>query len=200
MKKAILWVSVLCVALVCAAVNAQAIELISNLPGNDATQSAALSNLRVKGMGFTMPDDAYSLVSVTLRLDTDGAGTNPIIQIWSDVGGNPGASLITLNNPSFGTGIANYDFTPPAPFTLLANTTYWIVAYGPVGALAYDWKASSPAVTPTGLATHAGVKWGTSGPPPTGSSSIVCSYSVDVEGAVSVDSESWTSIKAKYHD
>jgi hypothetical protein len=203
MKKTIPLVSMLCLALVCAAFtpNAQAIELISNLPGNDGTQSASLGPSRVKGMGFTMPGDAYSLVSLTMRLQTYGAGTAPIVEIWSDAGGVPGTSLITLNNPSFApSGIANYDFVPPAAFTLLANTTYWIVAYGPAGAPAYDWKASSPAVTPTGLATHAGARWGTSGPPPTGTSSIVCSYAVDVEGAVAVDSESWTSIKAKYHD
>lgn len=196
MKKTILWVSMLCVALVC---NAQAIELISNLPGNDGSQSASLGTLRNKGMGFTMPDDAYSLVGVTLRLETYGANTVPIVEIWSDVGGVPGVSLITLINPSFApSGIANYDFAPSAPLTLLANTTYWIVAYGQAGATPYDWKASSPAVTPTGLATHAGATWGTGGPPPTGTSSIVCSYAVNGEGVVSIESESWASIKAMY--
>jgi hypothetical protein len=204
MKKTIFLLPLLFAALVSAAVApvARADELISNLDGNDASQSAGLNDLRNKGMGFTMPATEYTLESATLRLATFGPNTNPIVEIWDDVGGNPGTPLVTLINPVFASsGIANYDFIPPGTFTLEANTTYWLVAYGPVGADAYDWKASSPAVTPTGIATHAGAKFDTNGAPPTTNSSIICSYAVNGStGPVSVDSDSWGSIKAQYRD
>ena len=74
MKKTILLLPLLCLALAWPAVtpSVQATELISNLPGNDASQSADLDNLRNKGMGFTMPATDYNLDNVTLRLETFG--------------------------------------------------------------------------------------------------------------------------------
>jgi hypothetical protein len=154
--------------------------LISNLPGNDASQSADLDELRNKGMGFTMPAGPnYILNHVTLRLETFGA-VQPIVELWTNVGGVPGAPIETLTNPTFNpSGIASYDFTSPSGTTILtAGTGYWIVAYGVAGAAQYDWKASSPAQTPTGLATHLGSLFDTNGPPPTTNSTIICSYSV----------------------
>jgi hypothetical protein len=204
MKKTILLAPWLSMVLVWAVVtpNAQAIELISNLPGNDASQSADLDELRNKGMGFTMPGTQYTLDNVSLRLETFGANVAPIVEIWDDVAGNPGAPLVTLVNPVFAaSGIANYDFTPPGTFTLSANTTYWIVAYGQAGAARYDWKASSPAQIPTGLATHAGAKFDTNGAPPTTNSSIICSYALNGStGPISVDAETWSSVKARYRE
>ena len=153
--------------------------LISNLDGNDATQSADLDELRVKGMGFTMPaGDDYFLQYATLRLETFGAGVAPIVELWTSVGGLPGAPIETLTNPTFASsGIANYDFTSSGT-TLTAGESYWLVAYGVAGADRYDWKASSPAQTPTGLAIHLGALFDADGPPPTTTSSILCSYSV----------------------
>jgi hypothetical protein len=153
--------------------------LISNLPGNDGTQAADLDELRNKGMGFTMPaGDDYFLQYVTLRLETFGAGVAPIVELWTDAAGLPGAPIETLTNPTFApSGIANYDFTSSGS-TLTAGASYWLVAYGVAGAAQYNWKASSPALEPTGLATHLGALFDTNGPPPTGTSSILCSYSV----------------------
>ena len=153
--------------------------LISNLPGNDATQSADLDELRNKGMGFTMPaGQDYLLDYVTLRLETFGAGVAPIVELWTSVGGLPGSPIETLTNPAFAaSGIAEYDFTSSGS-TLTAGASYWVVAYGVAGAAIYNWKASSPAQTPTGIATHLGALFDTNGPPPTTTSSIVCSFSV----------------------
>jgi hypothetical protein len=154
------------------------VTLISNLNGNDLTQSADLDELRNKGMGFTMPaGQDYILNHVTLRLQTFGA-VAPIVQLWTNAGGLPAAPIETLTNPTFApSGIANYDFTSSGT-TLTAGTSYWLVAYGVAGAAIYDWKASSPAQTPTGLATHLGSLFDTNGPPPTTNSTILCSYSV----------------------
>ena len=204
MKKTIFLMPLLCVALVCAAVtsSAQAVELISNLDGNDGSQSADLDELRNKGMGFTMPGEEYHLDSATLRLETFGPNVSPIVEIWNDVSGVPGAPLVTLINPTFAaSGIANYDFIPPGAFILSPNTTYWLVAHGHAGADRYDWKANSPGVVPTGFATHVGAMWDADGAPPTNNSSILCSYALNgTTGTISVDSESWGSIKAKYRD
>lgn len=169
--------------LVCAAVvgSAAATEIISNLPGNDGSQSAAMGNGRIKAMGFTMPSGlGYFMDDATLRLNITALPVDPWIRVFDDVGGLPGAEVATLVNPAISnTGIANYAFTPPSALTLQADATYWLVAYVHSGT--YDWKASSPAQMPTGLATHAGCLWsGTSGPnPPTTTSSIICSYAVN---------------------
>ncbi len=184
-------VVVLFACLVVQPVSAQ-VTLISNLDGNDGTQSFDLDELRNKGMGFTMPaGQDYFLDYVTLRLETFGAGVSPIVELWTDTGGVPGAVIETLTNPSFSaSGIANYDFTSSG-VTLTAGTSYWIVAYGVAGADQYSWRASSPAQIPTGLATHLGATFDTNGPPPTTTSSIICSYSLTAT-QVPVELQSFT--------
>jgi len=166
------------IALVAGAASAD--ELISNLPGNDGSQSASLQDGRIKAMGFTMPaGDDYTLDSVDIRLDITG-DVDPLVRIFDDVGGVPTTELVELVDPPvIGIGIDTYSFTPPAAFPLEGGQTYWIVVYN-VGAGDMDWKASSPGVTPTGIATHAGGYFSTtSGPlPPTTSSSILNSYGV----------------------
>ncbi|MEZ6233173.1 MAG: choice-of-anchor R domain-containing protein [Phycisphaerales bacterium] len=162
--------------------SAGAIEIISNLPGNDGTQSAVLSSLRIKSMGFTMPaGDNYDLDDVVLRLDITDPNVTPIVEVWSDSGGLPSAPLATLSNPVFSLiGIDNYSFTPSATVTLEAGLGYWIIAYAPPGTPTYSWKASSPAQTPVGLATHLGTTFVTNGAlPPLGSSSTLASYAVN---------------------
>jgi uncharacterized repeat protein (TIGR01451 family) len=154
------------------------VTLISNLDGNDATQSFGLDDSRNKGMGFTMPaGDDYTLEYITLRLET-ASGIAPIVELWTDAAGVPGAVIETLSNPSFApSGIANYDFTSTGT-TLTAGASYWVVAYGPAGVATYSWKGSSPAQFPSGIASHLGATFDTNGPPPTSTSSIINSYSV----------------------
>ena len=159
------------------------VVLISNLPGNDASQSADLTNLRNKGMGFTLPPGQdYTLLHVTLRLETIAGAPVPIVEIWTNAAGVPGTVIETLTSPVLNaTGITNYDFTAAGTTTLVGGQSYWIVAYGLAGDPVYNWKASSPAVPPTGLATHLGSLFDTDGPPPTINSTILCSYSVTAQ-------------------
>lgn len=166
--------------------------VISNLDGNDVSQSAGLNDTRNKAMGFTMPaGQDYTLDYATLRLGTSAAGAVPIVELWTDVGGQLGTLVETLTGPALGaSGIANHDFTS-AGSTLTAGAGYWLLAYGPAGVTAYDWKASSPAQLPTGLATHLGALFDTNGPPPTTTSSIICSYSVTAS-LVPVELQSFT--------
>ncbi len=166
-------------ALMIAAGQASADVIISNMPGNDGSQSAGInSSTRTKGMGFTMGADAYFLSDITMRLDITDVNAVPVIEIFTDAGGVPGVSLTTLLNPTIDTlGIANYAFTPAGSFTLDGGTSYWIVASAMNDTNVYSWKASSPSQTPMGIATHIGATWGTY--PPQNSSSILVSYEIN---------------------
>jgi hypothetical protein len=167
-------------------ISAAADVLIGNLPGNDGTgtflngDTHSLDNS--KAAGFTMPAGTdYFLDDVILRLEIIEAANNPVVQIWSDSGGIPGVSLITLTNPVFTIGvIASYSFTPPSQFTIQADQTYWVVVYNDSpGADRFEWYANNPAITPTGIATSAGYLYSTGPPPPTASSSFFNSYEVN---------------------
>lgn len=165
-------------ALAIVAGQASADVIISNHPGNDGSQTAGINNSsRTKGMGFAMPaGDGYYLDSVVLRLNITDLSVQPKIEIFSHSGG-PGSSLIVLDNPTINTlGIGDYTFTPPSQFVLDASTSYWIVASS-ANSATYDWKASSPSQTPTGVATHIGATFGAY--PPRSSSSILTTYYIN---------------------
>jgi hypothetical protein len=154
--------------------------LISNLDGNDGTQSFGLGNGRIKAMGFTMPaGQDYYLDNVLLRLDIPASIPDPLVRVYSDDGGVPDRLIATLLDPVLREGIENFAFLPDEQVTLMADASYWVVVYAESGS--FDWKASSPPQTPTGLATHYGSLWSSaSGPnPPTGTSSILNSYAVN---------------------
>jgi hypothetical protein len=156
--------------------------IISNLNGNDMSQSANLSPSRNKGMAFTMPvGAAYHLDRVTLRLRPDSLAADPTVQLWSNdaTAAAPVSPLITLNNPTINaTGINNYEFSPPSPFVLQADTTYWIVVFAKSSSATIDWMADFPGIIPTGIAAHYYQLFDGNGPPPTGGSQIWSSYAV----------------------
>lgn len=157
-------------------VAASADVTISNLPGNDGTQSAGLNALRLKGMSFTTDGSAWILDSAVLRLNTT-TDDNPVLTLNADAGTAPGAILATFGNPgSFGTGIDNYTFTLGT--ALNPNTKYWLVFGQPAGG-AIDWKASSPAQTPSGLWTHSGSVFTTNGGTTWSTSSILTTYELN---------------------
>ncbi len=159
--------------------------IISNLDtsnGNSSTNN--LSSIRSKGMGFAMPAGVdYSLDDVTLRLRFVTSTSNPVVQLWSNSATNqPLSPMITLNNPAFVStaGLpANYDFTPPTPFTLHASTKYWLVVYRGETGFTFNWDANDPPIVPSGIATHFGARFDGNGPPPTVNSTILNSYAID---------------------
>jgi hypothetical protein len=131
------------------------ITVISNYPpANDATQSAGLSNLRVKAMAFTMGASTLPLLDVTLRLRNVDPGE---VTVTLNAGGaNPGGVLVNFLNPAFqGAPVMDYTFAPTSTFNLQAGQQYWLVVGGVSGG-SFDWMASSPGITPTGIATHSG--------------------------------------------
>lgn len=171
------------------ATSANSVEIIGNLPGNDGTStylnapSGGANGGGVhdsKAAGFTMPGTAYTLDSVTFRLNFFDTASVPVIQIYSNSGTNPGSLLQTLTNPTLSVGTGNFVFTSPSALTLAAGTTYWVVVWNnATGLNSFQWMASSPNQTPTGIATTAGYRFSNGGPPPTGSSSTFNSYAVN---------------------
>lgn len=156
---------------------ANAAIVISNHPGNDATQSAGLNTLRMKGMAFTTDAQAWVLDSAVLRLNAN-AGAAPIFTLNADGGTAPGVALFTFTNPgSFGTGIQDYTFT--GGFALNPNTKYWLVLGQTGSSSPFDWKASSPAQTPTGTWTHTGSVFTSNGGSTWSTSSILTTYFIN---------------------
>jgi hypothetical protein len=162
----------------------QADVVISNLNGNDGGETINLQQASIsKSMGFTMSGGAdYLLDSVTLRLNIKGVAVIPVVQIWNNsTSNNPGTAQITLANPTFSSGIANYNFTPSSSFVLKANTTYWLVVNGNSGG-AFDWKRNGPtSIVPTGsVATHFGARFNnvTGDPSSSSVSTTFNSYSI----------------------
>lgn len=159
---------------------AAAQTIIGNFPPtNDSSSSADLDTLRYKALGFTIGATAYTLTGVRLRLDTKNENTG-IVELRNDSGGvDPGASVVVgFNNPSPGEGVGTYTFTPTSAFTLQANTKYWLVVRGTTDT-GWDWRGSSPGVTPTGPgATFGGNRFSTNGGSSWSSSSIVNSFEI----------------------
>ena len=78
--------------------------------------------------------DGYALSSVELLINRPNSSAIPEISIFSDSSGNVGTSLYTLTNPSplaLHTDNTTYElvtFTASNGATLVADTTYWMVA------------------------------------------------------------------------
>lgn len=117
-----------------------------------------------KAIGFTLGSNAYTLTSVTLRLDNvTGATDAPSISIYTNNGSNlPGVQVGSyLTNPGIFNGgtNSNYVFTPSGTITFAANTSYFLVVQqltsGVVGGtdVSFNWLNGSPTVVPTGIAT-----------------------------------------------
>ncbi len=155
-----------------------------------------------KAAGFTLPaGQDYPLGAVVLRLEIQDAANDPVVEVWDDNLGAPGASLVTLVNPPLPVSIDNFIFTPPAPFLLSASTTYWIVVWNAsAGADSFLWRASSPGQTPTGIATSAGYLFDFGTPPPVTPSSTFNTYEVGddttlfADGFESGDTSAWSSV------
>ncbi|MEX2242417.1 MAG: choice-of-anchor R domain-containing protein [Fimbriimonadaceae bacterium] len=168
---------------------ASAIEIIGNMPGNDGTSTfmnapGGGSNgggvFDSKAAGFTMPGGLdYTLDFMTLRLEYFTSDSVPMIELYSDAGG-PSTLIHTLSAGPVVVGIDNFVFTPTSTVTLSAATTYWMVVWNNASvANSFRWLASTPSQAPTGIATNAGYRFSNGGPPPTGNSTTLNTYSVN---------------------
>ncbi len=160
--------------------SAQAEILIGNLVGSNDNLATTAIGLHTKVAGFTLPDTAYEIDSVTLRLDIGNVDTVLRLQIFDDNGGSPGTSIQNFDSPTVSaTGTDSFVFTPTSTVTLQANETYWVVPGLSSGSI-YSWSASDPGITPTGIATNAGYLYNGD------SSSTLNTYQIDATIASAV--------------
>ena len=144
----------------------QAGIILGNLPASNDNAGTDFLTIQYKAMGFQMGAAAANLESVTFRyemLEINRANfIGGSMYIYSDLAGLPGSSLAFIPTAFIlADGTFEVTFSPILPFTLAANTAYWLVLNGqPVstqGPLPFRWLASSPGITPAGpLATHTG--------------------------------------------
>lgn len=168
--------------------SADAVEIISNMPGNDLTSTfmnAPLGGANGGGVhdskaaGFTMGASPYTLDFVTLRINYFDTASVPMVQLYSGAA-NPTTLIETLSAPTPVVGMSNVVFTSTGSL-MSAGTTYWILVWNnALTANSFQWMASSPSVTPTGAgAAHFGYRFSNGPPPPTGVSATFNSYSVN---------------------
>jgi len=156
------WLAAVTVLLTTGAIPARADLIIGNLPGNNSNVSVIGALGSTAAMGFTMGSSSYTLTDAELVLTLTAPTASPpslsnapLLQLRSDVSGAPGASLLTFTNPDF-TKVtpltpSTFTFTPSTPFTLQANTSYFLyLASSTTLGAPFLWDASKPAVTPTG--------------------------------------------------
>ena len=79
------------------------------------------------------------------------ADPNLFLRLYSNSSGTPGTQLTSFTNPaSITTSLANNTFTLATPYTLAANTTYWLVSGISSGTGSYSWGYTS-STAQTGL-------------------------------------------------
>lgn len=121
--------------------------IIGNL-GAASGGSSRISPIIFLGASFTMGSQSYTLSGAKIVLaNTPVRETN--FRLESDSAGDPSGTVLSkFTNPPFGSGITTYMFTPSSPFTLAANTKYWLV--GSTNGADTSWVTTSPNTDPSG--------------------------------------------------
>jgi hypothetical protein len=147
--------------------NSTFISGIAYTPANpDAVPPTGESYLG-KSLGFTMGGEAYTVTTLTLRLDNlSGTTDAPTVRIYTNNGSNaPGTFVGGFTNPSnyFGATETDYVFTASTNFTLNPSASYFIVVQqlNNTGAdLSFQWQNGQPTITPTGVASNPVARFG----------------------------------------
>jgi hypothetical protein len=129
---------------------ASAVTLVENL--SQGTNSTGYIELGYwQGSSFTTGSGSYNLNSATLWFQENTADPNLFLRLYSNSSGTPGTQLTSFTNPaSITTSLANNTFTLATPYTLAANTTYWLVSGISSGTGSYSWGYTS-STAQTGL-------------------------------------------------
>ena len=94
---------------------------------------------------FTTGTSTTALEKVRFNIHT--FPPSPLVSIWSDVSGEPGAKLHDLTNPAEGDD--HRDYTSLSRYVLSANTTYWVVVYIPCTSGGLWFQAFTSTTTPS---------------------------------------------------
>jgi hypothetical protein len=167
----VLWAGMGLVLLGLAPAVGRADMILGNL-GAPNGSSVSIDSTDLYAASFTMGSQAYSLSDAQITL-TFSPPSSTTFELESDSAGQPsGTVLSTFDNPILLSGLRTYTFTPDSPFTLAANTTYWLVG-STTDSSTTDWVASAPATNPTGSgatfgsyasSSDAGATWNASFP------------------------------------
>lgn len=151
------------------------LTLLSNLPSNNGGQGLVSSGTQ-RAVSFTMPDSAFYVGTVTMRLiDYVSSTDTALLTFRLDDNGAPSSTVYaSLDAPVSASNTAGDFVFTTTGITLNANTMYWLVIAAASDAETFSWVRSNPVETPTGLATfgtqeissNGGATWstGSSGP------------------------------------
>ncbi len=126
--------------------------LLSNLPSNDGG-SGLVSSSTWRAVTFTTGTQAFSISSVTMRLENYISSTDTaILTIRLGSASAPDSSVFgSLTAPVSGSDSpGDFVFTPTSAITLEANTLYWLVIAAANNTDTFAWERSEPSATPTG--------------------------------------------------
>jgi hypothetical protein len=154
--------AVFAVAALSARISQASLIILGNLPPTDDASfnlvDAGIDNVATnflhirEAVSFTMPAQSYPIDHVALRLDGYNtiAGDVAAVGFYLDDGADMPGALVgsLLNHPSSSNDdVGQFDFTPVGTLTLSASTRYWLLVDATAGE--YEWRASSPPITPT---------------------------------------------------
>jgi hypothetical protein len=99
--------------------------LVSNI-GQSVGSTSGVRFEEWSGSPFLAADDA-TLSSITIDLiDATAANGGFFLSLWSDVSGEPGLRLLTLNGNTDPNTAGTYSYT--GDYALDSGTTYWVIA------------------------------------------------------------------------
>jgi hypothetical protein len=148
--------SLLCVALVLAwsvldLRDAHAELIVSNLNQTSNGDVSISTNSHILAMPFAL-DTSFTpstLDSAVLDVYQGQQSATATLQLWSNNGSLPGSPVVSFNSQLITSTFesqTDYTFTPASPYTLLADTTYWLVL-GWDGGAALLWSTTASTAT-----------------------------------------------------
>lgn len=92
---------------------------------------------------FTTDSTDRYLQEVKVSLALPGNSSSDLqVELWNDSSSLPGNAVVSLSTGSNPTTSGIFTYTPDAPLTLSANTTYWVVLSVAGGAGEYNWNST----------------------------------------------------------
>ncbi|MFO0950023.1 MAG: choice-of-anchor R domain-containing protein [Isosphaeraceae bacterium] len=87
------------------------------------------SGFAYQAQSFTAGPTNLALTRISSIFQLPSGPLSVDMALYSDAGGQPGSLVFDLGTQAISTTIAQNDWNSPGVFTLVANTTYWAVAY-----------------------------------------------------------------------
>jgi hypothetical protein len=103
----------------------KATTLVSNL-SSPVVLNPFMTECCWEAASFVNDGVSHSLTSVTVLAGGPVSSPTPIANLRANSGGLPGIVLVGLNVPVLPASVGQVVLTPQNPFTLAANTTYWV--------------------------------------------------------------------------